>query len=174
RGLNRLTAPRLTATVALLVVGIGAVLAVVHALTGQREYYRATEALARAITQDWESRHPGKQLGWSGGAWPDNAMIAFYSHPAIRSLPGLPDSREASIAPHPAWTVEYGILVCPSLPAGEACVARSQAWLQARGLPSEPRPLSAARHGWRFPNAFEQSLLVFDVPPAARRPAPAP
>jgi 4-amino-4-deoxy-L-arabinose transferase-like glycosyltransferase len=174
RGLNRLTAPRLTATVAFLVVGIGAVLAVVHALTGQREYYRATETLARAITQDWQSRHPGKQLGWSGGAWPDNAMFAFYSHPTIRALPGLPDSREASIAPHPAWTVEHGILICAPPPAGEACVTRSQTWLQTRGLPAEPRPLSAARNGWRFPNAFEQSLLVFDVPPAARRPTPAP
>jgi hypothetical protein len=171
---DRLTAPRLTATVALLVVGIGAVLAVVHALTGQREYYRATETLARAITQDWQSRHPGKQLGWSGGAWPDNAMFAFYSHPTIRALPGLPDSREASIAPHPAWTVEHGILICAPPPAGEACVTRSQTWLQTRGLPAEPRPLSAARNGWRFPNAFEQSLLVFDVPPAARRPTPAP
>ena len=163
--LERLVAPRLTAAVTLAVLGLGAVLGTVNALTGQREYYRATEALAQTVMRDWQTRHPGERLGWSGGAWPDNAMMAFYTHPAIRALPGLPDSREASLAPHPAWAGEPGILICPPLPGGQDCVARSQAWLTARGLPAEPRSLSAARQGWRFPRPTEQSLLVFDVPP---------
>lgn len=163
--IDRLVAPRLTTAIVLLVVGGAAVLGAVHALTGQREYYRATQALAQAVTQDWQARHPGKQLGWSGGAWPDNAMLAFYANPAIRALPGLPDSREASLAPHVAWASQPGMLICPPLPGGADCVARSQAWLQTRALPTEPRHVSAVRQGWRFPKATEQSLLVFDVPP---------
>ena len=162
---DRLTAPRLNAAVAILVVGASALLAAAYALTGQREYYRATEALARAVTQEWQARHPDARLGWSGGAWPDNAMLAFYVDPAIRALPGLPDSREASLAPHSSWTGESGVLLCPALPAGQDCMTRAQGWLQARDLPAEPRLVSAARQGWRFPKATEQSLLVFDVPP---------
>ena len=165
RLIDRLAAPRLTTAIILLVVGGAAVLGTVHALTGQREYYRATQALAKAITQDWQVRHPGKPLGWSGGAWPDNAMLAFYTNPATRALPGLPDSREASLAPQAAWASQHGILICPPLPGGADCVARSQAWLRARALPTEPRHVSAVRQGWRFPKAPVQSLLVFDVPP---------
>ena len=166
---TRITSPRLTAYVLGAVLLMSGALAVGYALTGQRDYYRATQPLAQAVVSDWRARHPEQRLGWSGGAWPDNAMLAFYVDPAIRALPGFPDSREASLAPHPNWTREHGVLICPPLPGGSPCQSRARDWLEARGLPIAPRTLGAARSGWRFPHPFEQRLTVFEVPPHTGR-----
>lgn len=164
-----ITSPRLTAYVLGTVWLTSVALAIGYALTGQRDYYRATQPLAQAVVNDWRALHPKQQLGWSGGAWPDNAMLAFYGDPAIRALPGLPDSREASLAPHPSWTREHGVLLCPPLPGGNACQLRAREWLEARGLPIAPRTIAAARSGWRFPHPIEQRLTVFEVPPHTGR-----
>jgi 4-amino-4-deoxy-L-arabinose transferase-like glycosyltransferase len=165
---SRITSPRLTATVAGSIAGFAVLLALVYATTGQREYYRATESLAQAVASDWQARHTGERLGWSGGAWPDTAMLAFYVDPAIRALPGTPDSREASLALHRTWAAEHGVLICPDGAQGEACITRMKAWLTGRGLPDTPRTVSAARSGWRFPRATPQSVVVFDVPAGAQ------
>lgn len=165
---TRITAPRLAAIVAGSVVSLAAVLAVFYALTGQREYYRATESLAHAVAADWQTRHPGQRLGWSGGAWPETAMLAFYVDPAIRALPGTPDSREASLAPHRTWAAEHGVLVCPDEAQRQACITRMNTWLTSHGLPITPHTVSAARTGWRFPRATPQSVVVFDVPAGAQ------
>ena len=165
--IKRMASSRVTAAVTASVALVAVLLASVYALTGQRDYYRATEPLAEAVVADWQSRHPGQRLGWSGGAWPDNAMVAFYASPGIRALPGLPDSREATLAPHRTWAAEHGILICPEGAGGDDCVTRMRAWLSGQGLPSEPRTMSAARSGWRFPKAVSQSVRVFDVPPRA-------
>lgn len=164
-----ITSPRLTAYVLGTVWLTSVALAIGYALTGQRDYYRATQPLAQAVVNDWRALHPKQQLGWSGGAWPDNAMLAFYGDPAIRALPGFPDSREASLAPHPSWTREHGVLLCPPLPGGNPCQLRAREWLEARGLPIAPRTIAAARSGWRFPHPIEQRLTVFEVPPHTGR-----
>ena len=159
--IRQVGSPHLIRNVLLTVLIGSALLATAYALIGQRDYYRPTEALALAIDEDWRARHPGQTLGWSGGAWPDTSMMGFYIDARIRALPGLPDSREASLAPHLRWPDQPGLLLCPS----SDCAERMRSWLRARRLDDEGRVIRAQRSGWRFPKASPESMIVFDVPP---------
>ena len=99
--------------------------AIVLTARGDAEVYRPTERAAQAIAADWRARHSNVRLGWSAGAWPDTAMMAFYADPTIRALPEAPDSPAAAVAPHPLWRHQGGVLICPLSPAAGATHAHN-------------------------------------------------
>ncbi len=148
-------------------------LAVVNARTGQNGYYRPSAEAAQGIARDWAERHPGVPLAWVGGDWAENALLAFYALPQVRTLPGLPDAYPALFNPYPDWSSKAGLLLCPRgplLPDGgpplpTLCEAQAQQWLQQRGQNSVPRLLTAQRQGWRFPFPPPFVYAMFDVLP---------
>ena len=161
------------ALAAMLALALGT--AAFRAMTGQPDYYRPTREAAQVIVQDWQARHAGQRLHWVGGEWAENAMLAFYAQPDLRTVPGLPDSAPARLmGAAPSWPSHHGLLLCPlgAAPADEAataCVTQAQAWLAARGLPAAPRVLTVQRQGWAFPRAMPFAYAVFDAPPQAHQ-----
>lgn len=151
------------------VVALGVVLTVVVAQRGDHGYYRPTEQAAGEILRDWQQRHPSQKLEWVGGAWAENAMLAFYAQPHLRTIPDTPDSYPAQLAGIGDWQARNGLLLCPLGPeeeasAGNACVEQAQSWLRAHDWPDTLHRLSVQRSGWRFPKPMPFGYAVFDVP----------
>ena len=154
------------------VVLVGVVLTVQQARQGRRSYYEATEPAAELMAAGWQQRHPDIPLGWTGGEWAENAMIAFYVSDRVRALPGRPDEWPTTLAPHPNWVREGGLLICPRGPLPElkrhkttTCELEAEAWLEQSGLPVQPHWVTAARTGWRFPQPMQFAWVVYDVLP---------
>jgi len=166
-----------------------------RAQQGHPDHYRPSEQAARDILALWAREAPGVPLGWSGGAWADNALLAFYGDHHIRALPGLPDASPATLAPHPDWASQGGVLLCPLGRVGaqrqpldasrpppvssthyskdpDSCLADMRAWQQAQGQATEPITLRVTRQGWRFPRQVPFDYAVFlyrpGLTPAAR------
>jgi len=158
------------------VVAAGGVLAVTQARQGEQRYYAPTEEAARAMAAGWRERHPDVPLGWTGGQWADNALVAFYVSGRIRALPGLPDQWPATLTPHPTWAQEGGLLICPHGPvtkdatARTACEQQAEDWLHGHGHAVLRHRLEAARSGWRFPHPVPHAYVVYDVLPASTSP----
>lgn len=183
--LRRFTWPALA-----LVVAVGLAHGWQRAQRGDADHYRPSAQAAQDMLDLWAREAPGVRLGWSGGAWADNAVLAFYGSRQIRSLPGLPDASPASLAPHVNWATEGGVLWCPLGRAGAAphvpkadrqppavpstgyhqdpaaCLADMRAWLTQQGQPTEPTILRVSRQGWRFPQQVPFDYAVFVYRPA--------
>jgi len=152
---------------------VALVLGISSAHTGQQGYYRPSAEAAQVIAQDWAQRHPTMPLGWVGGDWAENTLLSFYALPQVRTLPDLPDSYPALFNPHPQWSTQAGMLLCPRgplLPNGHQplptpCDEQARQWLQQRGQNVQPQLLTAQRQGWRFPNPQTFVYAVFDVLP---------
>ncbi|MFC7407556.1 glycosyltransferase family 39 protein [Hydrogenophaga atypica] len=181
-----------------LVVAVGLAHGWQRAQQGHPDHYRPSEQAAQDVLALWAREVPGVPLGWSGGAWADNALLAFYADRQIRALPGLPDVSPATLAPHADWATQGGVLLCPlgrlqaprpalkdedkagtaMVPSTryskdpEACLADMRAWLTQQGQASDPVTLRVARQGWRFPRQvpFEYAVFFYRpaVTPAAR------
>lgn len=151
-----------------------------RAQSGHPDYYRPSEQVAQDILALWQREAPGVPLGWSGGAWADNALLGFYGDARVRAVPGTPDTHPATLAPVADWARQGGVLICPLGPQGRPpapsrsarpkpdCLAESAAWLRARGQDDQPQRLAVARQGLRFP-----APVVFDYAVFLYRPAPA-
>lgn len=165
--LRSLDRPGPSLAVAAVVVAASVALAAARARHGDGDYNRPTAEAARAVLADWRQRHPELKLGWSAGAWAENALMGFYADPTIRALPGLPDQGPARLSQHAAWEREGGVIVCgwQGLEATSTCVRQAQGWLADRGQPAQPLHIAARREGWRFPGAREQRLTVLHVSP---------
>ena len=179
-----------------LVVTVGLAHGWQRAQQGDADHYRPSAQAAQDVLALWAREAPGVKLGWSGGAWADNAVLAFYGDRQIRALPGLPDASPATLAPHTDWAAQGGVLVCPlgrvdvpaqvtdanALPPAvpstayhqnpAACQADMRAWLIQQGQPTEPVVLRVTREGWRFPEQVPFDYAVFlyrpSLTPAAR------
>ena len=168
----------------IVLIGLG--LAWNNAHSDNPDYYRPSAEAAQAIAEDWAKRHPNIPLGWVGGAWAENALLAFYALPSARTLPGLPDAYPALFNPHLRWRTEAGMLLCPrgaretdgTAPKPEAqCENEARGWLQKtqgqqvrQGQSTVPRLIEVQRHGWRFPQPRWFVYAVFDVlPPSVPR-----
>ena len=175
-----------------LVVALGAVHGWQRASQGHPDHYRPAQQAAQDILALWQHEHPQLKLGWVGGAWADNALLAFYGDRRIRALPGLPDEAPATLAPHPTWANEGGVLLCPlgrwnpdtaalvadAAPAAktvdatrysqvpQACLSDVADWLKTQGQPTQPHLLRVARHGWRYPREEVFGYAVFFYSPA--------
>lgn len=159
-----------------------------RAQQGHPDHYRPTAQAAQDILALWQRETPGLPLGWSGGAWADNALLAFYGDHHIRALPGLPDASPATLAPHRDWASQGGVLLCPLGRVGaqqqavdsnpppvpstryskdpDSCLADMRAWQQAHGQLAEPIVLRVMRQGWRFPRQVPFEYAVFFYRPA--------
>lgn len=169
--LHRALWPVLAAT---LLVGVA--FAVSNAQSDKDAYYRPTQDAAQAIAADWTQRHPDLALGWVGGDWAENALLAFYALPHVRTLPGLPDDYPALFNPHTPWAEQAGLLLCPrgrfsadgsAPPAAAECEDAAEEWLAPRGQSTTPRLIQVQRHGWRFPHPYPFVYAVFDVLPTS-------
>lgn len=163
-----------------LVLVLGVAYATANALRGDKGYYRPTQDAARAIWQGWQQRHPGQQLAWVGGDWPENAMLAFYAQPHLLTIPGLPGTEIARLSTMPPdWRAQgNGLLLCPLGPvatpqaeiqAETDCQRQAEDWLVAQGLPAQARVLQVERSGWRFPRPQAWAYAVYDVDAGAQR-----
>ncbi|MCD6663358.1 MAG: glycosyltransferase family 39 protein [Comamonas sp.] len=151
-----------------LISALGVGHALSNALSGDEGYYRPTQEAARVIVRDWQQRHPGAHLGWVGGDWAGNAMLAFYAQPHLLTVPGLPDGEEARMSVVGPWRSRDGLLLCLRGPLSRAqdateCDRQAQQWLTARGRSAQPRVVQVARSGWRFPRAQPWVYAVYDV-----------
>src|SRR5450830_395404 len=154
------------------VVLVGVVLAVTQDSQGKRSYYEANEIAAERMMQGWQQRHPDLPLGWTGGEWAENAMVAFFVSDQVRALPGMPDEWPTTLAPHPGWEHQGGLMICPRGPLKKPqvyeasnCEVEVQQWLEKTGRPIRPLWVTAARSGWRFPHPMEFAWVVYDVLP---------
>lgn len=157
-----------------LVLLLGVVAAMVSALRGDQGYYRPTPEAARAIVDDWQRRHPGQRLQWVGGAWAENAMLAFYAQPGLLTVPGLPDTELARLSALADWQRRNGLLLCPLGPVADPqtptdCQRQAEDWLAARGQPVQAQRLQVQRGGWRFPRPQAWAYAVYDVDAAPAR-----
>lgn len=166
------------APVLVLVVMLGLGLTLTNANTGRESYYRPSREVAQVIASRWTERYSDIPLGWSSGAWAENAMLAFYALPRVRTLPGFPDEQPAQVLPHVTWTSEGGVVICPlgritadePRRAGEtACEQATQGWLRRQGLPLLVDRIEVRRQGWAFPRSVPFAYTVFDVMPSTRR-----
>jgi 4-amino-4-deoxy-L-arabinose transferase-like glycosyltransferase len=155
---------------------ISVAFAISNAQSDKDSYYRPTEDAAQAIAADWAQRHPDLPLGWVGGDWAENALLAFYALPHVRTLPGLPDDYPALLNPHTPWAKQAGLLLCPrgrwsaddSAPhAATECEDTAAAWLAQRGQSTTPHLIQVQRHGWRYPHPYPFVYAVFDALPAS-------
>ena len=157
-----------------LVLLLGVVAAMVSALRGDQGYYRPTPEAARAIVDDWQRRHPGQRLQWVGGAWAENAMLAFYAQPGLLTVPGLPDTELARLSALADWQRRNGLLLCPLGSVADPqtptdCQRQAEDWLAARGQPVQAQRLQVQRGGWRFPRPQAWAYAVYDVDAAPAR-----
>ena len=173
--------------VCLTVLVSAGVLAGTAAQQGKAGYYRPSQEAAQAISQGWQQQHPQTPLQWAGGQWAENALLAFYAQPGLRTVPGLPDSYPAQLMGLGDWTQQYGILLCPLGPqtigdgdegevpaqrlAVNSCVSATRQWLQTQGLEESLHTYVVARSGWRFPQPIRFGYAVFDVLPKSVSPA---
>lgn len=163
--------------VLLLAIALGLVVAWGNARNGQDNYYRPSQEAAKAIADQWTKNHPQVQLGWVSGAWAENAILAFYALPAVRTLPAFPDEYPSTHSPYATWQNEGGVVICPlgkitpenpRLSGESSCEKHAVQWLQGHSRPVQIRRLEVQRHGWLFPRAHPFAYAVFDVLPQAR------
>jgi hypothetical protein len=139
----------------LLVPLLGIVQGWREAQRGSDNYYLPRRVAAVEILQIWQTRYPNNPAQWVGGAWGENALMAFYGDAHLRILPGVPDQFPATLSPLADWQNRPGILLCPPTPldpsAQTACDSEMQSWLAQQGQTEPPIQVTLAREGWRFP-----------------------
>lgn len=158
---------------ALLGVGV----AVSNAEKGRADYYRPSREVAQAIASRWAQNHPETRLGWASGVWAENALLAFYALPHVRTLPSFPDQYPALVSPHADWQTQGGVVICPlgmvtpddpRPPGHTPCEQDAQAWLREHDRPVLLERMEVKREGWAFPRSVPFAYTVFDVMPRTR------
>ena len=139
---------------------------------GVLAYYLPRQEAATELMKGWHERHPDEPLRWVGGAWAENALLAFYGDPSIRVVPGVPDQFPATVSPLTGWSQQAGLLLCPLGPLSQfepfvdpGCPKKMQQWLQAQGMPAEPIRIIVQKQGLLFPKPIPFVYLAFDYLP---------
>ncbi len=156
----------------LLVLIASPLLAYQKAQSGVVAYYLPRQEAATLLLQGWHERHPDEPLRWVGGAWAENALLAFYGDASIQVVPGVPDRFPATVNPVDHWSQQGGLLLCPLGPLGlfepfvdPSCPKKMQLWLQAHGQPTEPIRITVQKQGLLFPKPIPFAYLAFDYLP---------
>lgn len=147
---------------------LGSVASAIDAYADSERYYRPTREAASAIEEAWQERHPGQELKWVGGDWPEIGLLGFYTQRTLHTVPDLPDGELASMYGLHDWQQKNGVLLCPMGAQSTAaqpneCIEQARIWLQDQGLPDEGVQLWIQRDGWRFPHPIQFGYMVFDV-----------
>ena len=103
----------------------------------RKGYYLPREEISKIVNLIWQQKYSKNELRWIGGAWPENAAIAFYGENRARVIPDLPDTYPATINPVINWEKEAGIFVCPAVKASKEyenelkpCVSKYKEWIK--------------------------------------------
>lgn len=133
-------------------------------------YYLPREEMSKIVNLIWQQKYSKNELRWIGGAWPENAAIAFYGENRARVIPDLPDTYPATINPVINWEKEAGIFVCPAVKASKEyenelkpCVSKYKEWIKSKGKKPEIIYLKARKEGWRFTNNifFNYAVVIY-------------
>ncbi len=139
------------------------------ALNGSYSHYMPRREAAIAILSGWHERHPDQPLRWVGGAWAENALLAFYGDASIKVVPGVPDQFPATVNPVANWAQQGGLLLCPmgqvDKPIDSGCQQKMQVWLQTKGQSGEVIRITVQSQGLWFPKHVPFSYVVFDYLP---------
>lgn len=137
-----------------LIVVLAPVYAWQQSTTGAENYYRPRQEVAIALLAAWHERYPTTRLGWTGGEWPENAMLPFYTDPHIRAVRGLPNRYPATVLPHENWRHEGGLILCPRGPLDQTrqdiCGSTARSWLDQEHQTEPPIEITAQKSGVRF------------------------
>ena len=126
--------------------------------------------MSKIVNSIWQKKYSENKLGWIGGAWPENAAIAFYGENTARVIPDLPDSYLASINPIINWEQEPGLFICPAVKESKGyedelkpCVNKYKEWIESKGKKPEIFYLKAKKEGWRYTNNifFNYAVVVY-------------
>lgn len=138
--------------------------------TINKGYYLPREEMSKIVNSIWQKKYSENKLGWIGGAWPENAAIAFYGENTARVIPDLPDSYLASINPIVNWEQEPGLFICPAVKESKGyedelkpCVNKYKEWIESKGKKPEIFYLKAKKEGWRYTNNifFNYAVVVY-------------
>lgn len=136
---------------------------------GVNNFYLPRREAASELLNGWQERHPDLRLRWVGGAWAENALLAFYGDASIQVVPGVPDQFPATVSPLADWQQQGGLLLCPlgpfEKPVATDCPQQMQAWLQAHRQPVEPIRIPVESQGRWFPKRIAFAYLAFDYLP---------
>lgn len=162
-----------------LVVALGMVQMRLEIANTDSDYYRPNEAAAQAVLAHWQRTHPDVPLRWVGGDWAQSALVAFYGDPAVRILPGMPDSPEARMYNYPDWARQGGLLFCgrgpvasdgQSPPPDAPCEDAAATWLARQGQASGPVLIKVRKPvDWRFPHPKPYVYAIFEYLPTQGR-----
>ncbi len=137
-----------------LIVVLAPVYAWQQSITGAENYYRPRQEAATALLAAWRERYPDTRLGWTGGEWPENGLLPFYTNPHIRAVRGLPNQYPATVLPHENWRDEGGLILCPrgplNYPREDTCGSTSRSWLSQEHQIEPPIEITARKSGVRF------------------------
>ena len=140
-----------------------------QAKEGTNNFYLPRREAATELLKGWEERHPDLRLRWVGGAWAENALLAFYGDDLIQVVPGVPDQFPATVNPLPDWQQQGGLLLCPmgqvEKPIASDCLPQMQAWLEANGQAVEPFRITVHRQGFWFSKRIPFAYVAFDYLP---------
>ncbi len=164
---NRLR--RYTLAWCLLVLLISPLFAWYQAVEGSYSHYMPRREAASELLKGWHERHPEQPLRWVGGAWAENALLAFYGDDSIQVVPGVPDQFPATVNPVANWDQQGGLLLCPmgelEKPAGTDCPQKMQTWLQAKGQTADVIRITVHSQGFWFPKRVPFTYVAFDYLP---------
>jgi hypothetical protein len=168
--------PRITAQLRLAMMGWCALVLIIspwylwhQAKDGTENHYLPRREAARELLKGWQERHPAQPLRWVGGAWAENALLAFYGDPSIQVIPGVPDQFPATVNPLPSWQLQGGMLLCPlgpvEKPIATDCPQHMQAWLDANGHPAQAIRVTVQSQGMRFTKHMPFAYVAYDYLP---------
>jgi len=153
----------------LLVVLVSPFYAWSLASDGSYRHYMPRREAASELLKGWHARHPDRPLQWVGGAWAENALLAFYGDPSLQVVPGVPDQFPATVNPVLNWAGQGGLLLCPmgevDKPTPTNCPQQMQTWLQAHGQLAEPIRITVERQDFWFPKRIPFAYISFDYLP---------
>jgi hypothetical protein len=156
----------------LVFVLLSVVFAAAQAWRGSECYYRDDRAAATAIVQLHDSRFAGSPLAWVGGAWPDAAIIPFYTNSHIAAFPGTPDSSPVTRMEPVRWLDRDGVLLCQQSDSG--CAQTAANWLTRHGMPLQKDLVCVHPVGFWFPLRVNTCYAVYWYHPRRPQPTAAP
>ena len=140
-----------------------------QAKEGANNFYLPRREAATELINGWQERHPDLRLRWVGGAWAENALLAFYGDDSVQVVPGVPDQFPATVNPVANWQQQGGLLLCPlgqvDKPTATDCPQQMQAWLHANGQQVEPYRIVVESHGFWFTKRMPFAYVAFDYLP---------
>ncbi len=150
-----------------LVLVLSPIYAWQQSTAGNENFYRPRSEAAAELLARWTAEYPDLVLGWVGGDWPENGLVAFYGDASVRTVRGLPDRYPATLIPHADWKSQAGVLLCPlgqpDRPRSGNCVADIEDWFASQGVIPPVIEFTVNKKSFRHPleRPFRYRSYVF-------------